>query len=905
MPLSFDALKAHGFSDRLVHRWAEAYGPSLLPLQAKAVQTTGFLHGGNLIVFASTSSGKTFVAEMAALKHLETRRRVIYLVPTKALAEEKYREFTERYGGMEFDMRVATRERPETDPLVVAGRFDLLIAIYEKMKSYLVVHPELLSQVGLVVMDEIQMLGEPGRGEVVDLILTKMARSPFGAQFIGLSAVLGDSQRIAGWLHSELLIFRERPVELREGVFNRAGRVFHYRCFNSGEMGEETLFPEDGYLGGSDENYGCEAVVSLAVHLAAGRGEQALVFVPTRQMTRAWAGEAARRSGLPPAAEALEELAATEDSHSREMLEGCLRAGVAFHNSDLSPQLRRLVEEHYNRGAIRLLVSTSTLAQGVNLSARNVIQIPHMIATEQWTGSAHVVPLSLQRFKNQGGRAARYGRGYEFGRSILLARGEAEAERLGAEYLRDEFEPLRPPLLTADLEAIVTDLVASRICHTRDELVAFLVNTYSGLTAWSPKTDEFTMKVDEALAAAFEDHFLTRDPRSGLSASGLGSVLAATGVRSQTATRLGEWVRSTGGDLDFPLMEPLVVAAFTPDAREYPVWLSEPERRSANYLQEALEALEQPMGEPNPVLRPLLDPPGGFTPEDLVSLKMAVAMNEWIGPRETRELEERFRMFAGSLAGLGAQFNWLVQTAAALVSVYGLGSDMARRLTNLAERLGVGVEESGVPLARLRVENLSRSAIRALAEAGFDSVEALATADEDALTRVVPQRLARAAAAAARERIKEREKTAARKTSQAVDGQVPVPPAEPLPASISEALSDESDQSDHLGPRLIIDLRGPGLAILDGERLALPPLAHRLLVALARAGSRGVKYGDIMKEVWEGAIVEKQQISMHKTRIVKAMAAIAGDPAAERLIETRKGFGLILKLAPEEIEIRE
>lgn len=887
--LPIDALQAYGLSTRTIERWKTAYGERLLPLQSQAAQSTKALNGGNVIVFAPTSSGKTFVAEMAALKHLENRRRVIYLVPTRALAEEKFREFSERYSEMGFDIRVATRERPETDRHVLAGRFDLLIAIYEKMKSYLVVRPELLSQVGLVVMDEVQMLGEPGRGQVVDLILTKMARAPYGAQFIGLSAVLGDSQRIADWLGCELLSHRGRPVELREGVFNCADHKFGYRCFNSGDEGEERLYPKGANVGVSDENFGREAILSLALELAGRNEEQTLVFVPTRQTARSWAAEAAQRSDMPAATEALKQLGTMEDSHSRELLDVCLRSGLAFHNSDLSPELRRLIEEHYNAGAIRLLISTSTLAQGVNLTTRNVIQIPEMIATEQWTGGTHVVPLSIGRFKNQGGRAARYGHGAEYGRSIVVARGDAERDRLRAEFLSDRLESLNPPLLSSDLVAIVTDLVAASICKSRDELVDFLVNTYSGLTAWSPNVNEFTMKVDEALAEAYECHFLERDSRGGLTASGLGAVLASSGIRSQTATLLGEWVRSLT-EAEFPTMEPLLVAAFAPDVRDYPVWLTDYERRSANYLQLSLDALGGPFEEVNSVLQPLLRPPGGFTDDDHASLKMAVLMNEWIGERETREIEESFRMYAGAVAGLGAQFNWLLQTAAALSVVYGLGIDLGRDLMRLAEQLSVGVEKAGVPLARLRVEGLNRTAVRNLIEAGFDTPRAVAEASEETLSTVIPTQLARDTIATAQRVLRNQSKARV-----ADGGEMPFP---------GEWHEVEESSTAHEA-RLIIDLRGPGHVTLDGVRLRLPPLSYRLLLALARRPSRGVTYDDLMTSVWEGAIVDKQQVSMHRARLVKALAEVVGDDDAARMIETRAGFGLVLHLLEGDVEIRE
>ena len=74
-----------------------------------------------------------------------------------------------------------------------------------------------------------------------------------------------------------------------------------------------------------------------------------------------------------------------QDQHRRlrsEQLESrVLLAGdtMAWHNAELSWDMRRLIEEHYNSGHIRVLFSTSTLGQGVNLSGRNVLNVGEMV----------------------------------------------------------------------------------------------------------------------------------------------------------------------------------------------------------------------------------------------------------------------------------------------------------------------------------------------------------------------------------------------------------------------------------------------------------------------------------------------------------------------------------------------
>jgi len=449
MPLSIEHLRAHGLSAAAVSAWRSGGIEHLLPLQEKVLTEHGFLHGKSLLVCAPTSSGKTFVAEMAAVRQMERNRRVVFLVPTKALAEEKYRSFSTLYGPQGYRVAISTRERPEADKDILTGDYDLLVAVYEKMKAYLVARPEMLVGVALVVADEIQTLGEPGRGAMIDLLLTKIAKAPYGSQLIALSAVVGeDAPRLAAWLGCELIHHRERPVELREGVFDLSRGEFNYRDAGTGRTGTEPLAEpftsDDCFPDAEDVDFRREAILSLARNLSEERGEQVLLFVPTRYMSRNWAHHLAGRASLEPARDVLNEMALYEDTHARDLLREVLGNGIAFHNADLSWDLRDLIERHFNSGDIRVLISTPTLAQGVNLRGRNVLHVPAMIATDRWTGRSTTVPLTRGRFRNQGGRSGRYRHEEGFGRSILVARNPQESARLMRDYVEGHAEPLTP-----------------------------------------------------------------------------------------------------------------------------------------------------------------------------------------------------------------------------------------------------------------------------------------------------------------------------------------------------------------------------------------------------------------------------------------------------------------------------
>ena len=97
-----------------------------------------------------------------------------------------------------------------------------------------------------------------------------------------------------------------------------------------------------------------------------------MVFLPTRKDTLRAAFGLASTVKWPPARETLKRLRGEEKSYLIRSLRKVLSRGVAFHNADLTIGQRRLIEEGYRRGEIKVIFSTTTLAMGVNLPAETV-----------------------------------------------------------------------------------------------------------------------------------------------------------------------------------------------------------------------------------------------------------------------------------------------------------------------------------------------------------------------------------------------------------------------------------------------------------------------------------------------------------------------------------------------------
>jgi len=457
----------YGISSTIIEVWEKSGLKSLLPVQAMAVRKYGLFGPDNLIVSAPTSSGKTFIGEMAAVKNALEGKKGFYCVPLKALAEEKYHEFKRKYEQYGIRVAVSTRDRREYDERINAGEFGIAVVIYEKLQQLLTQNFGLLDEIGIVVIDELQMLADDTRGAELELLLTKLKLFKGNFKILGLSAVMKNCQIVPEWLNAKFLEYFQRPVELRRGILYKG--VFHYETFNTGETGEEKLVSPDE----SDSTDSLTANVMRFAEI----GEQSIVFLKDKGSTRTVAATFAVKSKLPPAETAIEELAHLEDTSSKHQLVDCLKKGVAFHNADMNIEEREVVERHFRAGAIRVLCSTSTLAMGVNLPARNVFLETQKWHTNKRFNRPYNSPITKAEFENMGGRAGRFSLETEFGRAIVVAASEFEFASNKQRYIESEIEELETHLLDSDLGTLVLNIVASGICKTAGAVRQFIRNS--------------------------------------------------------------------------------------------------------------------------------------------------------------------------------------------------------------------------------------------------------------------------------------------------------------------------------------------------------------------------------------------------------------------------------------------
>ena len=303
-------LEIYGIPKMLVESWRENIGEELLPLQEIALSEHGLLEDKNLIISAPTSSGKTFCGEIAMAQALIRGQKAVYLVPLKALAEERYRDFQRKYEPLGLKTIISSGDRHEFDRALEKGDFNLAVIIIEKFNQILIRNLDILSFVDLIIVDELQMISDRSRGAALELALLKVLQSNYHCRLIGLSAVLSGAKKLAHWMNAELLISRYRPVDLYQGVF--WGGTFYYRKYNSNEKGSQKILNDDSVLP--------EDQLIELVRLTVESGEKVLVFLKSKAACHQLAELTAENLADDPCTATIEKLQAQSSTAVTESL---------------------------------------------------------------------------------------------------------------------------------------------------------------------------------------------------------------------------------------------------------------------------------------------------------------------------------------------------------------------------------------------------------------------------------------------------------------------------------------------------------------------------------------------------------------------------------------------------------
>ena len=227
---------------------------SLTDIQKLAI-AAGVPLGSSAIVCAPTSSGKTLIGELALANALSDKLDTLYLVSHKALAEQKFSDFADRFSKPRWKSAVtvgiSTGDREEGD---VSCR--VLISTYEKALG-LILAGRIKVGKSVIIADELQLLGEEGRGASVET-LCALLRQRQPHQFVGLTATVENPEDLAAWMNCQSVRSAKRDVELIQTIrydglqytvrFGQTDGETHggytraYRCLRSRSKGHRRWF---------------------------------------------------------------------------------------------------------------------------------------------------------------------------------------------------------------------------------------------------------------------------------------------------------------------------------------------------------------------------------------------------------------------------------------------------------------------------------------------------------------------------------------------------------------------------------------------------------------------------------------------------------------------------------------
>ena len=547
---SFAELVKHGFPPEIVDQWVAHFPQGLNSLQLKAVNDHGVLDGNSLLVVAPTSSGKTLIGEFAAIRAVVAGKKAVFLLPYRALVNEKFEDFSARFAPA--GLRVVRCSGDASDGVgpVLSGRYDLGFFTYEMFLNLALASPRLLNQLGLVVLDEGQFITDPTRGITVELIFALLLRARqrgIEPQLVVLSAVIGNLNNFDRWLDLALLTSRERPVPLIEGVLDRRG-VFQFVDVD-GTTKMEALLPAHQIVQRRDKPSSQDVIVPLAKQLV-GKGEKLIVFRNMRGPAQGCARYLSKELGLPPATRVIAVLPTQDLTAASQDLRACLQRGTAFHNTNLLRAEREAIERGYRAGdgGIHVLAATTTLAAGINTPASTVV-----LAENEFVGEDGR-PFTIAEYKNMAGRAGRLGYN-EIGKAIILAETPVERARLFQKYVLGTPEDVTSSFQHRDLPTWTLRLLSQVRGVRPEEIPGLLVNTFGGYSA-SLANPQWMRLVEgdvSALIARLLQAGLAENDGELMHLTLLGRACGASSLSFESSLRLIELMRQLNVALTDPV----------------------------------------------------------------------------------------------------------------------------------------------------------------------------------------------------------------------------------------------------------------------------------------------------------------------------------------------------------------
>jgi superfamily II RNA helicase len=378
------------------------------PFQIEAIEWIEKEH--SLLVSAPTGSGKTLIAERAVEKALARGERVIYTAPIKALSNQKFRDFQERFGKDTVGIL--------TGDVSINSDAPLLIMTTEIYRNCLFENTERIQKIGWVIFDEVHYLDDAQRGTVWEEALLF---TPPEIRILALSATIPNVQELAAWIRQ----IHQRPIAVIEEAHRPVPLHFLFQCqgkilTNTKSLRKEGYLQRDNWqLSMRERRRGWQPprarpnrLHDILKHLIDQDQLPAIYFAFGRKRTAMLAWEVAHfdlmRDAERRQIRALYDQLLTRydlaGDKTAEEIRPLVEQGIAYHHAGMLPTLKEVIERLFTSRLLKLIFTTETFALGINMPARTVV----FDELEKFYGTGFK-PLTTRDFFQMAGRAGRRG----------------------------------------------------------------------------------------------------------------------------------------------------------------------------------------------------------------------------------------------------------------------------------------------------------------------------------------------------------------------------------------------------------------------------------------------------------------------------------------------------------------
>ena len=401
--------------------------------------------GESVVVCAPTGAGKTVIAQHAIHRALEQGCRIFYTTPLKALSNQKFYDFGEKYGHDKVGLLTGDTSINRNAQIVIMTTEVFRNMLYGTNFGAVA---DNLKDVKYIVLDEVHYMNDEQRGTVWE---ESIIYCPTNIQIIALSATVANCDELTNWIntvHSKTTLVNTdfRPVPLRFYYFDSSQPFKLLPLLTPEGKLNKKIRPERPQWAKGKDKRKKTYVKQIIRNLADQDMLPAIYFTFSRKKCDEQM-EKCSGLGLNTRAEQekikafIEEFIADNPHlYGNKHIEYLIQ-GVASHHAGLLPAWKNLVEKLFQQGLIKVVFATETLAAGINMPARSTV----ISATSKRTDAGHRM-LTANEFLQMSGRAGRRGMdevGYVtiVGTSFQTPDEVAELVLSGSNPLESRFSP--------------------------------------------------------------------------------------------------------------------------------------------------------------------------------------------------------------------------------------------------------------------------------------------------------------------------------------------------------------------------------------------------------------------------------------------------------------------------------